>query len=257
MRNKKRLIGPGVFVAASLLAGCGGGGSSTPTPVSGPSAEGAYKGTITNSATASAFNAVVLEDGQYWTLYGNSAGGVLVVNGLIQGQGTSTNGTFTSSTLKDFGYSPAVSGTLNATYAAGASISGTVVLGAGSIGLTGTAVPTATFDYNTAASVSNVVGAWTLSSTSGQTIALNIASGGSFTGLVSNGCSLTGTVSPRPSGKNILNVQLTFGPAPCSLPGQQAVGIGIYTTLVTGAHQLIVAVTDSTRTYASTSFGTR
>ena len=240
---------------ASVLSACGGGGDSGAT--AGPSAEGAYSGAITGSSTSSAFSAVVLEDGQVWALYGNAIGGGLVVGGIVQGQGISNNGTFTSTTIKDFGYLPPVAGTLDATYVAGASIQGTVTAGGGSIGLSGSAIPSTSFNYNTPALVSNIAGNWTLSSTSGNTIALNIASNGTFTGTATGGCTLSGSVAARPSGKNIFNVQLTNGPAPCALPGFQGNGIGIYTALASGAHQLIVAVIDSSRTYGAASFGTR
>ena len=50
---------------------------------------------------------------------------------------------------------------------------------------------------------------------------------GAFTASSSLGCNFAGTVLPRPSGKNVFNVSLTFGPAPCALPGQAAAGIAV------------------------------
>jgi len=243
------------LVFAAILTGCGGGGDSPAAAAT--TAEGPYSGTVTNSTTASAFSAVVLEDGQVWTIYGNTVGGVLLASGLIQGQGASSNGTFTSSTIKDFGASPALAGTLNATYVQGASLAGSITEGGGSIGFSGTAIPATTFNYNTPALLSNVVGAWTLSSTSGATISLTVSANGAFAGTATGGCALSGTLTPRPSGKNIFNVQMTMGPAPCSLPGWTGGGIAIYSTLANGGHQLIVGSVDSSRTYGSASFGTR
>jgi hypothetical protein len=243
------------LVLAAILTGCGGGGDSPAAPATSP--EGVYSGSITSSTVASAFSTVVLEDGQVWTIYGNTVGGVLVVNGLIQGQGTSSNGTFTSSTMKDFGASPALAATLNATYVQGASLAGTITEAGGSIGFSGTATPATTFDYNTPAQLSNVVGAWTLSSTSGNTIALTVSATGAFTGTATGGCSVSGTFTPRPSGKNIFNFQMTIGPAPCTLAGWTGGGIAIYSTLANGSHQLIVGSADASRTYGTASIGTR
>lgn len=253
-----RLIRAGAMaVSVIAVAGCGGGGGDTPAPAPATTAEGTYRGTITNSPSASAFSAIVLEDGQFWTAYGNSVGGGLVVSGLIQGQGTSSNGSFTSSTVKDFGAVPALAGTLSATYVSGVSLSGTITAGGSTVGFNGTAVPAAEFNYNAPASLSSVVGNWNLSSTSGDAIALAVAANGTFTGTATGGCSVSGTVAPRPSGKNVFNIQFTNGPAPCELPGWSGGGIGLYTTLSNGTHQLTVAVVDVSRTYGSVAFGTR
>lgn len=243
------------IVLALAVAGCGGGGGDNPAPAT--TAEGTYRGTITNSPSASAFSAIVLEDGQIWTAYGNSVGGGLVVSGLIQGQGTSSNGSFTSSTVKDFGVVPAIAGTLSATYVAGVSLSGTVAAGGSTVGFNGTALPAAEFNYNTPATLSSVVGNWNLSSTSGNAIALTVAANGTFTGTATGGCSLSGSLAPRPSGKNIFNFQLTNGPAPCALAGWSGAGIGLYTTLANGSHQLVIAAVDVSRTFGSIAFGTR
>lgn len=256
MTTKNQLTFAAVAVVG-FLAGCGGGGSDAPS-TSAATAEGAYSGAITNSTTASAFSAVVLDDGQVWALYGNNVGGSLLVLGLLQGQGASNNGAFTSTTIKDFGASPVVSMSLNATYVAGASVVGAFTTARGaSIGINGIAIPPANFNYNSAASLVNVMGNWNMSSTSGNAIALNIAASGAFTGTATGGCTLSGSLSPRPSGKNVYNVQMTIGPAPCALPGFTGGGIGIYSTLANGSHQLILASVDSSRTYGSASFGTR
>lgn len=84
-----------------------------------------------------------------------------------------------------------------------------------------------------------------------------VAANGAFTGTTADGCSLSGTLVPRPSGKNIFNFQLNLGPAPCALPGATGAGIGIYTTLANGMHQLIIASVDVSRTFGSVAFGTR
>jgi hypothetical protein len=245
------------LAVAGFLSGCGGGGSAAPAATASTTAEGTYSGSITNSTTASAFSTVVLEDGQVWAMYGNNVGGQLVVLGIIEGQGASNNGTFTSTTIKDFGASPAISGSLNATYVTGASLTGTITAGGGTFGIKGTAIPAATYDYNTPASLGSVVGNWNMSSTSGNSIALNIAANGTFTGTATGACSLSGSVTPRPSGKNIFNVQMTIGPAPCALAGWTGGGIAIYTALANGTHQFILATVDSSRTYGSAAFGTR
>jgi hypothetical protein len=247
---------PFVFVSlAAALAGCGGGGSDPPAATA--SAQGAYSGSLSGSPSNAAFSAIVLEDGQLWTLYGNSVGGSLIVNGFIQGQGSSSGGVFTASALRDFGTSPSTVASVSVNYVAGASISGTLTELGVNLGINGTAIPAANFNYDAPASLPSIAGNWTLSSVGGTILPLSIAATGAANGVSSTGCAVSGTFTPRPSGKNVFNLALTFGPSPCPLPGGSAGGIAIYSTLSSGAHQLITAAVDPTRSFGNVAFGTR
>jgi hypothetical protein len=83
---------------------------------------------------------------------------------------------------------------------------------------------------------------------------VTISTAGAISGT-SAGCLFTGTATPRASGKNIFNVSITFGAAPCALAGQTATGIAIdYAITGTNQTQLIVAVQDSTKQYGSMFF---
>jgi hypothetical protein len=247
-----------VALATAMLAGCGGGGSDSAAvdTNSGSSPEGAYSGTLTNSS-ATNFSALLLDDGQVWALYGNLSGGTLFVSGFTQGQGTWKNGTYTANGVKDFGEYPAPTGNLSLNFVAGQSISGSVSTSTGSVGLTGTAIPQTTFAYGSPASVADVAGNWAMNSTGGSTLAINVSNSGVFTGADDVGCTFTGTMAPRAGGKRVLNVQMTFGGAPCALPGATVAGIGLYSTPVVGKTQLIVAVVDGARTIGSVAFGSR
>lgn len=239
------------------LSACGGGGGDSGGGGGGQAAaEGAYQGTLTGGSSTN-FSAIVLDDGQIWATYGRLIGGVLYVSGVIQGHGSSSGGQFSSSDVKDFGYYPAVSAALTSSYVAGQSITGTITEAGGSITFSGTTIPTATYNYNTPASISAVAGAWTLNSTSGNTLAINIAGDGSVTGSDQIGCSLSGSLTPRAGGKNVFDVRLTFGPAPCALPGQVASGIALTSTPQGAGSQLTVGVIDSSRTVGTVAFGSR
>ena len=252
----KTKVSLSVLVACTALAGCGGGGDSSTPVVVGPTAEGAYSGTTTG-ARNSDFSLLILENGDFWTLYGNRISGQFLVSAVIQGSGNSTNGSFTSSNVKDFGVMPALAGTLNATYNATAkTISGTIAAGASTISFSGGPAD-ALYNYNTAASLANIVGSWVTTSTSGETVNINIASAGTFSAAGSSGCNFSGTVKPRTSGKNVFETTMTFGPAPCGLPGQTASRIALSYPLVSGQTQLVLAQVDSTRAFGSAAFGTR
>lgn len=245
-------------LAAAMLAGCGGGGGDSVAvdANAGASPEGAYTGTLTNSS-ASNFNALVLDDGQVWALYGNLSGGTLFVSGFIQGQGSWKSGTYTANGVKDFGEYPAPTGNLSLNYVAGQSISGSVSTNTGSAGISGTAIPDAIFAYGSPAVVADVAGNWAMNSTGGNSLAINISNSGAFTGADDVGCTFTGSMAARAGGKRVFNVQLTFGGAPCELPGATVAGIGLYSTPVVGQTQLIVAVVDGARTIGSVAFGSR
>src|SRR4051812_30528755 len=109
--------------APVLLVACGGGsssggstGSSTVAP--GASAEGVYNGTLSGNASAGNFQALVLENDEFWSIYGNDMGSVFYVYGFVQGSGLSNSGSFSANSVRDFGFSPAMSGKLTATYSA-------------------------------------------------------------------------------------------------------------------------------------------
>lgn len=251
-------------LVAGLLAGCGGGGGGSTTTaavVTTGTAEGVYSGTSTGG-TSPAFTMLVLENGDFWTLYGTRSGSgssaTLSVAGLIQGTGTSNNGSFTSSTAKDFGSVPAISATAAATYNTTAqTISGTFTAPAATITFSGGPTAGSLYNYSTPATLSSIAGSWTTTSTSGETITVTVASVGTFTAVGTSGCHFTGTATPRASGKNVFNTTMTFGPAPCGLPNQTASGIAVVYPLTSSLTQVIFAQVDSTRSYGSAAFGTR
>ena len=243
-------------VALSLwLAGCGGGGDDAGAAPSAK-AEGAYAGTLTGSAS-SAFQLLVLESDEYWSLYGSTSGGTFFVAGFIQGSGASNNGSFASSNGLDFGFATPVQATVSASYVVGTSIQGTVAGGGQNVTFTGVPIAPALYAYATAARLSDIQGNWNLTSLTGAPATLNVSAAGALTGS-SQGCTFSGTMTPRASGKNVFNVALTFGAAPCLLPGQPASGIAISSVLAgSSVRQLIVAGVNSARTSGTTLFGTR
>jgi hypothetical protein len=242
-----------LFVTA--IAGCGGGGHGAGT------AEGVYAGTLSGNTSSTDFQLIVLETGEFWTIYGGQTSTDFNVAGFIQGNGTSSNGSFTSSNTTDFGFNPPLAGSTAATYNAGAkTISGTISEGGGSVAFSGGPITGATYNYNMPATLSGLVGSWIATTSTGDTVVLSIATDGTFTTPnTTSGCNFSGAFTPRPSGKNVFNVSLTFGAAPCAPPNQTQTetGIAIAYPLASGRTQLLVGVVDSTRTLGTAVFGTR
>jgi hypothetical protein len=261
----KKVATPSLTLLLSLvLAACGGGGGSTSsagsttnsgsttTPTVASAAEGVYTGAISNGLE---HNTIVLDDGQYYTLYGSSTSGGFAAAGFIQGSGLASNGSFSSSNLRDYFASGTVqSGTLSASYSA-TGLNGSVTEGGSTVTFTGAPIDVAVFNYNSAASLSTISGLWNLTSMQNEAAQVNIAANGSFSASAGT-CSITGTITPRASGKNIFDVHQTFGAA-CLLAGQTASGIVLTYPLSNGQRQLIVAETSASRANGTLLFGVR
>jgi hypothetical protein len=198
-----------------------------------------------------------LENGTYYILYGVRSAGSMLVAGFAQGAGTSNNGSFSSSNLKDFYYTGAVlSGSVSATYVTNNTLTGSVTESTTTTTFTASPPASTAYIYNTGANLSNITGAWTLSDLLGGTLNMSVASNGTVTGSEGS-CTFSGTITPRASGKNVFDISLTFGAAPCLLPNQTATGIAIDYLLANGTRQFIVAGTNTSRTVGSSFFGTR
>lgn len=252
-------------VCSVALVACGGGGSSSATSATTPGqAQGVYTGSFASVAVnPGKFSTVILDNDEYWTLYGREgSNGQLLVYGLVQGQGSASSGSFTSSNLKDYYYDgTTANGTLNASYQVGATFNGTVSAAGQSVSFAG-AVPTAgssTYSYNVAATVSSISGSWAGTNMSGVTSDYTISSNGTFAGTNQYGCSFSGTVTPRASGKNVFDVSLTNNTSPAcgAASGLTGRGIALTTLLGNGSRQLIVAVVTSDRVYGSVIFANR
>lgn len=236
------------------LSGCGGGGGGSSAPVAPSVVQGVYQGTTSNGKTE---DAIVLEDGTFWSMYGVPSGNALAVQGIATGSSTASNGAFTIS-FKDFyapGTSP-ISGSGSGTYT-GSTLIGSLTE-SGQTTTFNFAVPVSTtYDYNTPAVISAITGSWSGSLLDGETGTVNIQTSGTLTGTSSLGCSVTGTVTPRPSGKNVFNISLTFGASPCALPNQSVSGIALTYPLGNGTNQLISGLVTPSQTTATAFFAVR
>ena len=256
-RPQRRLAALAPLLAA--LAACGGGGngdSGTPANAGGSSAatvQGVYQGSMTGTVDNNVFQLLALEDGTYWVLYGTASGEGFSVNGFLQGSGASGTGTFTSPDARDFGFSPSVQASVRASFSSSA-VSGTLSESNVSGSFSGNLTSDPSYQYDTPAA-SAVTGDWTLSLLDGTTASVSVAATGAFSAS-NEGCAISGTISPRASGKNVFDVAIRFGAAPCQLPGGTASGIAMVATQGPTSELTILAV-DSTRTYGLAADGTR
>lgn len=256
----------------ALLAGCGGGGgtadgefilgsstttitnATTTTLLTPGQAQGVYEGAASNGRY---FNTLVLENDQYYTIYGTLTGDVFSVTGLISGTGQASNGSFTSADLKDFpaGGIP-LQGAMSATYTPGASFNGVVTRGGSAVTFAGVVPVNTSYVYNTPARLADVSGAWVMTALTGAPVSLNVVANGTYA-ATSLGCDFSGSFVPRASGKNVFDFTATFGPAPCALANQTATGHAVTYLLGNGKRQLLVAASDAARSVATVLAGVR
>ena len=182
-----------ILCAVSLiLAGCGGYGSTSYSGGTGGNtpgqAQGIYSGTSSNGY---AFSTIALPNDQFYVIYGSAAGNQFSLYGLISGQGISASSTYSAS-VTDFFYTGAInSGSLNATYVAGAGLNGTLTENGTMTTYTGTVLPTSSFNFNTPASISAISGTWTGTLLDGISTTVTISPSGVVSGS-SAGCSFSG-----------------------------------------------------------------
>ena len=241
------------FGLSALLVACGGGGSSS---VANVSAEGAWSG---SSSSGNNFDLLVLENGDYYSIFGTLSGGALLVSGFDKGSSSMSGSTF-SANITEYNSSGTTTGTVNATVVAGISISGSATNTAGTAKITFSATPLSasysSYNYNTAPVNSDVFGNWSGTLLDGTSAAISISSSGGITGS-NAGCSFAGTALPRSSGKNVFDMNLTFGPSPCAYPGQKVSGIALDYVLSSGKRQLLAAMQDSTKAHGYMFFAQR
>jgi hypothetical protein len=222
--QKKKLLA--LAAASVLIAGCGGGGGdSGQQQPAATSAEGLYTGSTSSGRT---ITGLVLDDGTYYVLY-SLVGNSTVIAGVVQGTGTSSAGTFTSSNARDFNLEGlgVLAATVSASYVAGQSFNGAVAYGAA-----GSTSFSSTYDvrYEATPSLAALAGSFAgqvASSAGNEGANIIISAGGAISGSGASGCSVSGSVAPRARG-NAFNMSLTFGGTPCLFANQTLTGIAYF-----------------------------
>ena len=228
-----------------------------------PRLEGAWSGATEIGARQGGLRLLVLDDGEYWTLYGDEVGSGFAVGGFVQGSGVSANGKFSSANARDFfGMLPAPSGTLEANYTT-QSLLGLATFPDWTMRFSGAPIPAASHDYAAPAALADIVGLWPMRLTDGMPVDLTVQVDGTFSGVdtsiprVTPRCEFIGIAAPRPAGTNVFDIRVDFGPA-CTLANQTVTGVGFtYTIAGTAVREFLVAAVNGSRTAGMALYGTR
>ncbi|MFC3107210.1 hypothetical protein ACFOFO_04390 [Undibacterium arcticum] len=228
MTVNKSLIA--VLLMTAGLGACGGGGSvsfNTSPPPAGPS-EGLWQGSTSSARTITTF---VLDNGVFWILYsGSGPNPGTGIAGLIQGSGTSINGSFSSADAKDVNLEGQGIGaaTVSASYVAKTSFNGTIFYP--NLNQTVSFASNYNIAYEQAPSVATLAGSYTgIASTAGATDAaiVRIDASGNLNGIGTSGCQFAGTASPHARG-NLYDLSITFKGGACSNGSNTLTGIAYY-----------------------------
>ncbi len=209
-----------------------------------PAAQGIWIGSTANNGS---LVGIVLDDGTYYVMY--SLPGSSLIDGYVQGTGTSSNGSFTSSNARDFNFrgTGVLSASISATYIEKQSFTGNLNYANNTI-----ISFSAMYDshYDATPLLSDLVGTF-VGQVAGTTDAENgtfsISANGALSGIGVFGCTATGSIMPREHG-NIFNVSVTFGGPPCQNQNQAFTGIAYYDA---SEKRIYLAAPNALRTDAS------
>lgn len=210
-----------------ILAGCGGGGdSSAPATAQTTIPDGLFAGSTSTGRTVTG---LVLDDGSYYVVY-SAQNNPSVIAGVVQGSGTSMNGSFSSSNARDINLEGLgfLSASVSASYVVKQSFNGSVVYPS----LNQTVTFTSTYDtkYELTPSLTIIAGSYTGRAGSPfgtESGSVTISATGAVAGIGSSGCTFSGSVTPRAKG-NVYTVSTTFGGAPCRLPNTTLTGAAYF-----------------------------
>jgi hypothetical protein len=210
-----------MLLALPLLAACGGGGSDetcvtngdlTKTCVAKPShtiPEGIWFGA---TDTGLAAQTIVLETGQYFSIYTSNQDLVWMTEGML----TATDGAFTDPATVALHFSGEIvagksSGTFTAKSVLAASTSINTTPNLTGLNFNGNYSAT----YDTPLAISDVLGAWRNPANIATVSTITFAADGSVTGS-QGACTFTGSFRARATGKHVLDGSLTFTAAACA-----------------------------------------
>lgn len=248
-------------ICASTFISCGGDSStSTPPHQVNAQAQGVYEGssTVNGSESGLQFIALVLPNDDLYTVYiDGSNPPESFLSGMISGTATESGSNLTAS-IHDFHNDDTIStGSFSGSFVAGASITGTLTESGTSTDVTLNAVPSAEFNYNTAAHLSDISDTWGGFLLDGEVANFTVDANGNINGATSAECTFIGTATPDTSGKNFFNVKIIFGPSPCIDAGKSIAGAGIVVIAAESSpvqKQMLVGLKASDNTFGTTLF---
>lgn len=258
----KRINGTLAVTAGALaLAACNDGSFVPDDEPVVVTAAGVYGGTLTNDpGGATDFEAIVLDDGSFWVLYGQAGAADFTVQGFARGTGVATDGVFTSTAGTDFGFTPPATFSLTGNYDTGAgTFEGAYTTVAGDTDFAGGPLAFSDYDFTATPDLQLLAGTWDMEGTDGIVYTVDVAADGTFDfAEQGGGCTGTGAFAPNAGGKNVFDVTVDFDDVvACADPNGSASGIAIAYTITGSLTDQLLAAINTGSTSGLTLFGTR
>lgn len=217
-------VRPWVTLAlAAALVGCGGGGGGGDGGDDAPGGRTTAEGIWTGRSSAGYDVAlVVLDNGETWGVYAREDG----IHGALHGTTSSGEGNLSGSGREfDIVSGSITRGSFTGRYTPRERM--TVTLPNGSLSAE------YSDDYDRPASLSALAGSYSgvgvATGTQGAAVTLQVSSTGAISAPLAPDCTAGGTVAPRPGGKNVFDLRITFTGAGCVMGNGTAVnGIAYY-----------------------------
>lgn len=246
--NFSKIVLP--LILAVGVSACGDGGGDDSNTTLG-AAEGLWHGT---TSTGRSIAGLVLDDGAYWFVY-TAVDNSEVIAGAIQGNGSSSNGTFSSSNGKDFNLEGLGINdfTLTGDYAAKSSLSGALTYSSGGSMTFDSSYDT---DYDSTPNLATIAGTYSGPSTSTggpELVSVVISDTGAITGSGTSGCLFNGNATPGAKG-NVYNVSITFEGGVCVNGTSTVSGVARFDT---SSNQITSMALNSDRTGGFIYVGTK
>ncbi|WP_159836866.1 hypothetical protein [Burkholderia sp. 8Y] len=234
-----KLVSKLCLFALPLLAACGGGNdgktcvsdlnnlqkSCVPT-TSHAVPEGIWYGSV-NSSQSMAAQTIVLETGQYYSIYTQSGSFVWLIEGIM----TANDGAFADSATVGFHNLGAIrAGTLTGNFTAKSALAATTSLFVSPDTTATSFNGNYNAAYDTPIALSDVARTWTSGSGSNPISTITFSADGTVNGTQS-ACTFTGSIKPRATGKHLLDGTLNFSGALCGLNN---VSMPVEATVVNG-----------------------
>lgn len=209
-RGMKGFNALSISLICFALAACGGGNSNKPV---NQSPQGFWQGT---SATGNDISAVILENGQYYSIH-SQAGTIYGANfGFINAVGNKFSGSLDNIFIPG-GQNLTHTATLSGAFNPKSTLQGVAVY---SNNIVVSFNATYNSAYDNPASMSAIAGNYVGPYREGETATMNIDIAGNVSGTTTAPgatlpkCLITGSVAPRPSGKNVYDLTLIWNHNP-------------------------------------------
>ncbi|WP_256701005.1 hypothetical protein [Caballeronia sordidicola] len=221
-----KLLSKLMLLTLPILAACGGGGGDSKTCttdlanlqkscVANPShalPEGFWYGSV-NSAQSVAAQTIVLESGQYYSIYTQNGSFIWLIEGIM----TATDGAFTDSATVGFHTFGAIrAGTLSGNFTDKSALTATTSLFVSPDTTATSFNGNYNATYDTPIAVSDVARTWSSGAGVSPISTITVAADGTATGS-QNACTFTGSFKPRSTGKHLLDGTLNFTGLSCAL----------------------------------------